>query len=84
MDDLGESWTENALKDLGFTVSKNQIKDLPLIVNELISTKTSEEIINFRTKNVYNYGHSGEIIADYLIEEGRKIKLQNSPAVQSN
>lgn len=75
--DIGGSWTENALKDLGYTVGKDQIEDLPHIVTKVISTKTSEEIINFRTKNVYNYGHCGEIIADYLIEEGRKIKLQN-------
>lgn len=77
MDDLGESWTENALKELGCNVGKDQIENLPRIVNETISTKTSEEITNFRTKNVYNYRHSGEIIADYLIEEGRKLKLQN-------
>ena len=77
MDDLGESWTEEALKKLGCNVGKDNIENLPAIVTEILSTKTSEEIAAFRAKNVYNYRHSGEIIADYLIEEGHKLKLQN-------
>lgn len=76
MADLGESWTEEALKKLGCNVRKDQIEELPTIVNEILATKTSEEIAAFREKNVYNRNHSGEIIANYLIEEGQRIKLQ--------
>ena len=72
--DLGESWTEQALKKLGYTLGKDRIEELPTIVLETIKTKTSEDIIAFREENVYNYKRSGEVIADYLIENGRKLK----------
>jgi hypothetical protein len=75
--DLGESWKEKALQKLGYTVDKDHIEDIPTIVKETISTKTIKEISEFRSKNVYNYKHSGEIIANYLIEDGLKLKLEN-------
>ena len=67
--DLGVSWTEEALQKLCCTVDKEHIEDLPDIVKESILTKTSKEIVDFRSKNVYNYRNSGEIIANYLIED---------------
>ena len=75
--DLGESWTEQALKKLGYTLGKDQIEELPKIVLETIGTKTSESIVAFREKNIYNYRHSGEVIADWLIENAKKFKQQN-------
>ena len=75
--DLGESWTEQALKKLGYTLGKDRIEELPKIVLETIKTKTPESILAFREKNIYNYKHSGEVIANYLIENGRKLKQQN-------
>ena len=72
--DLGESWTEQKLRQLGYTLGKDRIEELPKIVHETIITKTSDEIIAFRDNNVYNYKRSGEVIANYLIENGRQLK----------
>ena len=74
MADLGESWKEQALKNMGYTLGKDRIEDLPDIVHEVISTKAPEEIIAFREKNIYNYKRSGEVIANYLIENGQQLK----------
>lgn len=74
MADLGESWKENALKNMGYTLGKDRIEDLPEIVSEVISTKAPEKIIAFREKNIYNYKRSGEVIANYLIENGQQLK----------
>ena len=76
--DLGESWKEQALKQLGYTLGKENIEELPIIVREIIATKTPEEIIAFREKNVYNYKCSGEVIAKYLIENARQLKQQQT------
>lgn len=76
--DLGESWKEQALKQLGYTLGKENIEELPIIVREIIATKTPEEIIAFREKNVYNYKCSGEVIAKYLIENARQLKQQKT------
>lgn len=75
--DLGESWTEQKLRQLGYTLGKDRIEELPTIIYETILTKTSEEIIAFREKNLYNYKCSGKVIAEYLIENGRQLKYQN-------
>ena len=72
--DLGESWKEQELRLLGYTLGKDHIEELPIIVHETIATKTPEKIIAFREKNVYNYKYSGEVIAKYLIENGRQLK----------
>ena len=68
MVDLGESWKEKALRQMGYTLGKERIEELPKIVHETIATKTPEGIIAFREKNIYNYKRSGEVIADYLIK----------------
>jgi len=75
--DMGESWNEKKLRELGYTLGKDRIEELPKIVHETIATKTSEEIIAFREKNLYNYKCSGEVIAKYLIENGRHLKQKN-------
>lgn len=75
--DLGESWNEQALSQLGYTLGKDRIKELPQIVYETIAKKNSEDIATFRQKNIYNYKCSGEVIANYLIESAQQLKHQN-------
>lgn len=78
MADLGESWKEQALRQMGDTVGKERLEELPKIVREIISTKKSEGIVAFRKKNIYNFRRSGEVIADYLIEnQGKKTQDSN-------
>lgn len=76
--DIGESWTEQKLKELGCTLGKERIEELPTIVHETILKTRPEEIIAFREKNFYNYKHSGEVIANYLIENGRQLKTNRT------
>lgn len=68
MADLGESWKEKALGQLGYTLGKDRIEELPAIVREIILTKNTAEIATFREKNIYNFKCSGEVIANYLIK----------------
>ena len=75
--DLGESWNEQALSQLGYTLGKDRIKELPQIVYETIATKNSDDIVTFRQKNIYNYKCSGEVIANYLIESAQQLKHQD-------
>lgn len=72
--DLGESWIEQALRQLGDTVGKDNIEELPNIVHKAMMITSTEEIAAFRKKNVYHYGCSGEVIAKYLIELGQQLK----------
>lgn len=72
--DLGGSWKEEALKQIGYTLEKERIEELPTIAREVMETKIPQEIIAFREKNVYNYKRSGEVIADYLIENAQQLR----------
>ena len=65
--DLGRSWTEEAVKEIGYTLSENEIQDLDIIIWKVLQEKTDKTILAFREKHVYNLGNSGEVIADYLI-----------------
>ena len=72
--DLGGSWKEEALKQIGYTLEKERIEELPTIAREVMETKIPQEIVAFREKNVYNYKRSGEVIADYLIENAQQLR----------
>ena len=65
--DLGGSWTEEAVKEIGYTLSENEIQKLDEIIKNVLKEKTDETILAFREKHIYNLGNSGEVIADYLI-----------------
>ena len=65
--DLGFSWMEDNIKDIGYTLNDNEIDCLDEIILKVLNEKGDQEILEFRSKNVYNWGNSGEIIADYLI-----------------
>lgn len=65
--DLGGSWTEEAVKEIGYTLSENEIQKLDEIIRNVLKEKTDETILAFREKHIYNLGNSGEVIADYLI-----------------
>lgn len=73
IDDLGESWAEKAIAEMGYTVDKETIHNLPQIIQTVLHEVDAAKIIAFREKNVYHWGNSGKIIANYLASEGRKI-----------
>ena len=74
--DLGYSWTEKAFQDIGYgyTLKENELEILDEIVLKVLQGKNNEAITEFRNKNIYNLGHSGEVIADYLIAENQKLQ----------
>ena len=73
MADLGYSYNEEAAAILGYTIREEEIYDLDKIIMKVLREKTNETILEFREKNVYNIGTSGEVIADYLIRKNNEI-----------
>lgn len=72
--DLGGSWTEKALQEIGYQIKSNEIDKLDKIILKVLNEKTSELIEEFRNKHVYNWGNAGNVIAEYLIDEHNKLK----------
>ena len=73
MADLGYSYNEEAAAIIGYTIREDEIYDLDKIIMKVLREKTNETILEFREKNVYNIGRSGEVIADYLIRNNNEI-----------
>ena len=73
MADLGYSYNEEAAAIIGYTIREDEINDLDKIIMKVLREKTNETILEFREKNVYNIGTSGEVIADYLIRTNNEI-----------
>ena len=73
MADLGYSYNEEAAAIIGYTIREDEIYDLDKIIMKVLREKTNETILEFREKNVYNIGRSGEVIADYLIRKNNEI-----------
>lgn len=67
--DIGYSWNEEAMKAIGYgyTLQESEINELDKIIIDVLNKKDNKAILEFRDKNIYNLGKSGEIIADYLI-----------------
>ena len=66
--DLGTSWTEENITKIGYTLQNNELEHIDEIIIKVLNEKSGSDILEFRSKNVYNLGNSGEIIADYLIK----------------
>lgn len=79
--DLGSSWIEQAMQDIGFgyTVKENEIDSIDKIIKKVLAENKPEAIEDFRKENIYYWGHSDEVIADFLItmNNGFKEKQDN-------
>ena len=67
MADLKTSWKEEALAEIGYTVKEEEIDQIDTIVYSLLANRNQKDLAGFREKNIYNFRHSGEAIAEYLI-----------------
>ena len=67
MADLKTSWKEEALAEIGYTVKEEEIDQIDTIVYSLLDNRNQKDLAGFREKNIYNFRHSGEAIAEYLI-----------------
>ena len=67
--DIGYSWNEDAMKAIGYgyTLHESEIDKLDEVITDVLNKKDNKAILEFRDNNIYNLGKSGEIIADYLI-----------------
>ena len=69
--DLKESWMENELRHIGYTINKDNLETLGAKIEELINKTDNADLTSFRN-NIYNWGKSGEAIADYMIHKLNK------------
>lgn len=69
MADLKTSWKEEALAEIGYTVKEEEIEQIDRIVNSWLANRSLKDLAEFRENNIYNFGYSGEAIAEYLIRK---------------
>ena len=69
MADLKTSWKEEALSQIGYTIKESEIEQIDQIVHNLLATQDQKSIESFREANIYNFGSSGDAIAEYLINK---------------
>ena len=72
MAELGKGQQEDVITSISHRISMDEIDQIVPIVEKVIAEKTSgemaEKIIAFRDENIYHWGHSAEVIADYLVK----------------
>ena len=66
--DLGSSWIEEHIDEIGYTLKEGEIENLDTIIRRVLHEKNYNVILEFRNKHIYNLGDSSNVIADYLIE----------------
>ena len=69
MADLKTSWKEEVLAEIGYTVKEEEIEQIDRVVNSLLTNRNQKDLEGFRENNIYNFGYSGETIAEYLIHK---------------
>lgn len=66
--DLGSSWIEEHIDEIGYTLKEGEIENLDAIIRRILQEKSNNDILEFRNRHIYNLGDSANVIADYLIE----------------
>ncbi len=73
--DLRELLEKSTLnQDLGATVSQDDVKDIVRIVEETLKKAQTRDFDELRGKYITYFRHSGERIADYLVEQIKTTK----------
>ena len=67
--DLKSSWKEEALARIGYTIKESDLEQIDKIVHSILISRNQRSIANFREDHIYNFGHSGEAIAEYLVNK---------------
>lgn len=67
--DLGQAWSETIADKIGVYVPKEEIEDIVNFVQQTLTRGAREDLRSFREENLYNFGNSAEIVANYLIEQ---------------
>jgi len=70
--DFKSSPMEKRLAEFCREIDKSDIDRIAQIADGLIKSPPIRDIAAFRRDNVYNWGRSGEVIADYLIGQANR------------
>jgi hypothetical protein len=74
--DLGESVLERIITQAGSTLNKETIDQIVPTVREILQETGSKfDLDEFREKTIYNWGRSGEAIAEYLIDKAEVLLI---------
>jgi hypothetical protein len=66
LSDMDSAWMETAEREIGAVVDKDSISGIVNIVRESLTNHTKKDLTSFRDENVFNFGSSGRVIAEYL------------------
>ncbi|MDO4179047.1 MAG: CDP-glycerol glycerophosphotransferase family protein [Phascolarctobacterium sp.] len=69
---LPDSWLEENLARLGYTLNHETVKDIVAAVTNISNKTTVEDILKFREEALSNWGRVGEVIADYLVQAAQE------------
>ncbi|MDR3165208.1 MAG: CDP-glycerol glycerophosphotransferase family protein [Synergistaceae bacterium] len=67
LSDMDEAWIDKAELEIGVVVHEEEIDHIAEIVGDVLSKKEKRNLAAFRAANLYNFGSSGEVIAQYLV-----------------
>lgn len=71
--DLKEAYMEKSLNEIGYTINKNNINKISDYIKNILNSKTNYDLASFRENTVYNWGKSGEVIANFLINKSKEL-----------
>lgn len=77
---MEEIWIEEQIAKYGRKLNHESVVNIVDVVREVTNDDMSVSLCNFRDKHVFNWGHSGEIVADYLIETSKQYQEEISNA----
>jgi hypothetical protein len=66
--DMDAAWMDTAEREIGIVVAEDRISDIADIVREALTNFKKKDLASFRDENVYNFGSSGRVIAEYLAD----------------
>jgi hypothetical protein len=66
--DMDTAWMTETERMIGSVVTEEEIDDIVEIVEKVIRDYKKKDLSKFKENNVYNFGSSGRVIADYLVD----------------
>ena len=67
--DMEEAWMKKAEREIGVVVDKAGVSRIAEIAAEVLRDYKPRQLTDFRDENVHNFGSSGNVIADYVIDK---------------
>jgi len=65
-DDLDSIWSDNATKEIGYSLSKEHIRDITDYIEKALAEYYPQRIKTFRDNTIAHFGESGLAIAEYF------------------